>query len=337
MSPQRNLITDVPGLKVGNAHDERLRSGVTVVLPDERVTAVLDVRGGGTGTRDTHALEYEGAIDEAHAFVLSGGSAFGLDAATGVQSYLRERDVGFQVREVRVPIVPQAIMFDLLNGGDKDWGKHPPYQDMAYTACGNAGDDFELGTSGAGYGATTVNLKGGLGSASAKTRDGFTVGAIAVVNAVGTVTVGDTPHFWAAPFERDGEVGGLGAIEYVPEEALGLSLKPGPQGQATTLVVVATDADLDQLMLKRIAIMGHAGMARAVYPAHTPLDGDIVFALSTAKATGVNDPHVLTHIGNVAASVVARSIMRAIYEADAFRDEPKGLPSYRDVFPKGSG
>lgn len=327
----RNLITDVPGIRVGNADDETLCSGVTVVLPDEKATAVIDVRGGGTGTRDTHALQYEGAVDEMHALVLSGGSAFGLDAATGVQTWLRERNIGFQVGSARVPIVPQAILFDLLNGGDKDWGKHPPYQQLAYEACDAAGGEFALGTAGAGYGATTTNLKGGLGSASARTEGGATVGAIAAVNAVGTATIGDTPHFWAAPFEQDGEFGDAGMPDRFEPEHLKLAVKSGPPGQATTLVIVATDAKMDQLMLKRVAIMAHAGMARAIFPAHTPLDGDIVFALSTARNDGPNDPRSLTEIGNAAANVVARAIARGVYEATALTALPK-LPAYRDVF-----
>jgi D-aminopeptidase len=328
----RNLITDVPGIAVGNAHDETLRSGVTVVLPDERATAVIDVRGGGTGTRDTRVLDYEGAVDEIHALVLSGGSAFGLDAATGVQAFLRERGVGFAVADARVPIVPQAILFDLLNGGDKDWGKRPPYQDLGYAACENAGQDFALGTAGAGYGATIANLKGGLGSASAMTGDGRTVGALAAVNAVGTVTVGDTAHFWAAPYEKNGEFGGVGPIARVPENALRPALKSGPRGQATTLVIAATDAAMDQRGLKRVAVMAHAGMARAVYPAHTPLDGDILFALSTARAPGPDDPQSLIDLGMTAANVTARAIARAVYEATSFEARPRGLPAYRDKF-----
>lgn len=334
MSKLRNLITDVPGIKVGNAHDEKLRSGISVILPDSKVKAVLDVRGGGTGTRDTHAIQYEGAVDEVHALVLSGGSAFGLDAATGVQTWLRERNVGFEVGPVHVPIVPQAILFDLLNGGDKDWGKRPPYQDMAYAACESAALDFDLGTAGAGYGATTANLKGGLGSASTRTQNGWTVAALAAVNAVGSVTVGDGPHFWAAPFEQGDEFGGHGAISHLTGADLELELKPGPASQATTLVIVATDADIDQLMLKRVAIMANAGMARAAYPAHTPLDGDIVFALATARKPAPVGPQELTEIGNAAATVVARSIARGVYEATAFSGDTTGKPAYRDKFPE---
>lgn len=332
MAAPRNLITDVADISVGNAHDERLRSGVTVVLPDKRAVAVIDVRGGGTGTRDTHALQYEGAVDETHALVLSGGSAFGLDAATGVQAWLRERGIGYAVKSARVPIVPQAILFDLLNGGDKEWGKRPPYQDLAYAACDNCSNDFTLGTAGAGYGATTANLKGGLGSASAVTLEGYTVGALAAVNAVGSVTIGRSPHFWGAPFEQNDEFGGLGMPERMPPDAFELQLKPGPPAQATTLAIIATDATMDQLMLKRVAMMAHAGMPRAVYPVHTPLDGDIVFALCTARKSRPADAHALTRLGAAAADALTRAIARGVYEGESFEGRSGGLPAYRDIF-----
>ncbi|MHA1164239.1 MAG: P1 family peptidase [Alphaproteobacteria bacterium] len=328
--PANNLITDVAGLSVGNAHDEKLRSGVTVLLCDKPMTAAIDVRGGGTGTRDTHALEYEGMVQQVHGLVLSGGSAFGLDAATGVQSFLREQGRGFAVGDARVPIVPQAILFDLLNGGDKDWGRRPPFQDMAFAACENARADFTLGTVGAGYGATTCNLKGGLGSASAITPGGITIGALAAVNAVGSVTVGGTPHFWAAPFESGAEYGGCGSPAKTPPGALTPHIKGGP-GENTTLVIVACDASLDRLALKRLAIMAQSGLARAIYPAHTPLDGDIVFAVSTDKNPAPDPVQGLAELGARAANVTARAIARAVYEASAFSGEPKGLPAYKDI------
>ena len=173
--------------------------------------------------------------------MLSGGSAFGLDAPGGVQAFLREQGRGFAIGPVVVPIVPGAIVFDLLNGGDKDWGRFPPYRDLGYAAAANAGHDFALGNTGAGLGATTVNLKGGLGSASATTRDGATVGAIVIVNAVGSVTVGDGPHFWAAPFEQNGEFGGRGLPSAMPADALNVRLKGGAR-ENTTIALVATDA-----------------------------------------------------------------------------------------------
>lgn len=295
------------------------------------MTAAIDVRGGGTGTRDTRVLDMESLVQQVHAITLSGGSAFGLDAATGVQSFLRERGVGFPVGSARVPIVPQAILFDLLNGGNKEWGKTPPYQSLAYTACENASKTFSLGNTGAGYGATTLNLKGGLGSASQRTNSGITIGALAAVNAAGSVTVGNTPHFWAAPFETGDEFGGHGSPERVPAEALAPNFKTAP-GENTTLAVIATDAALDRPMLKRLAIMAQTGMGRAIYPAHTPLDGDVVFALSTAGKPQPDPDRELAGLGTLAANVLARAIARAVYEATRFTTEPKGQPAYRDVF-----
>ncbi|MDA7948855.1 MAG: P1 family peptidase [Hyphomicrobiaceae bacterium] len=332
---QRNLITDVDGISVGNAQDDKLRSGVTVLLCDKPMTAAVDIRGGGPGTRDVTTLLPEGAVQEVHALCLSGGSAFGLDAATGVQSFLREKGQGFPVGDACVPIVPQAILFDLLNGGDKDWGKRPPYQDLAYAACDAASANFDLGTFGAGYGATTVNLKGGLGSASAKTADGITIGALAAVNAVGSVTVGDGPHFWAAPFEIDGEFGGHGLPGTFPPGATGPRFKGGP-GENTTLVVVATDAGLDRLMLRRLAIMASTGMARAIYPVHCPIDGDVVFAVSNGQKKLPDPIYGLSDLGSLGANVVARAIARGVHEATAFQDKPKGLPAYKDKFGAGT-
>src|SRR6476469_7293433 len=206
----RNLITDIPGIRVGHAEDAKLGSGVTAVIFDRPVTASVDVRGGGPGTRETALLDPAQTVEGIDAIVLSGGSAFGLDAASGVQAWLRERGRGFQVREARVPIVPAAILFDLLSGGDKNWGRYPPYRELGYEAAKHASADFALGSVGAGLGAKTAYLKGGIGSASAKTHAGITVGAIAAANAAGSMTIGNTQHFWAAPFEQNAEFGGQG-------------------------------------------------------------------------------------------------------------------------------
>lgn len=331
-----NLLTDVPGLVVGNADDAALRSGVTVILPDAPMRAAADIRGGGPGTRETAALSLSGVVGEIHGLALSGGSAFGLDAATGVQSFLRERGVGFAIGAARVPIVPQAILFDLLNSGNKDWGRHPPYRDLAYQACQNAGTHFSLGSAGAGYGATIALMKSGLGSASAVLENGITIGALVAVNAVGTVTIGDTRHFWAAPFEIDAEFGGHGWPSPFPADALALRLKTGASEAAnTTLAVVATDVALDKLALKRLAIMAQTGLARAIYPVHTPLDGDIVFALSTARHGAVDPISGLTELGAAAAIVLARAVARAVFEATSFPGEGVGLPAYRDLHGRG--
>ncbi len=326
----RNLITDVPGLRVGNAQDERLRSGVTVILPDAASIAAVDVRGGAPGTRETDALAPAGTVQEVHGLVLSGGSAFGLDAATGVQSYLRERGVGFTVGGMAVPIVPQAILFDLLNGGDKDWGRRPPYQDLAYAACETASTDFTLGTAGAGFGATTQRYKGGLGSASCLTEDGYSIGAVVVVNAVGNVTIGDGRHFWAAPCEIGAEFGGHGWPVTMPADAL----EPRFKGAArnTTIAVVATDANLNRAALRRLAVMAQSGLARAIYPVHSPLDGDTVFALSTARKPVDDTLQTVARLGAYAANTLARAVARGVYDATAFAGGHDQPPAYRDLF-----
>jgi L-aminopeptidase/D-esterase-like protein len=210
MGKLRNLITDVAGLRIGNAHDAALASGVTVALFDEPAVASCAVLGGAPGTRETDILEPDKMVPGIHGIVLSGGSAFGLDAASGVQAYLRQQGIGFAVGAAIVPLVSQAVIFDLLNGGNKDWGLYPPYRELGYEAARKAAPSFDLGTAGGGFGATTVNLKGGLGSASMRTISGHTVGAIAVVNSISSAVIGDGPHFWAGAHEEAGEFGGLG-------------------------------------------------------------------------------------------------------------------------------
>lgn len=325
----RNLITDIAGLRVGHADDAKLGSGTTVVLFDRPAVASVDVRGGGPGTRETALLDPAQTVEGIDAIVLSGGSAFGLDAASGAQAWLREKERGFQVRDVRVPIVPAAIMFDLY-GGDKDWGRFPPYRDLGYAATAQAAADFKLGSVGAGLGATTATLKGGVGSASAKTKGGITVGALVVVNAVGTTTIGDGPHFWAAPFEQDKEFGGRGFPAKLSENDRAIRAKGGPQ-ENTTIAVIATDAKLTKAQCNRLAVMAHDGFARAIYPVHTPLDGDVIFAAATGAKT-LDDPHFgLAELGMVAANVMARAIARGVYEAKAL-PFAGALPSWKDKF-----
>jgi D-aminopeptidase len=334
----RNLITDVPGLRVGQAHSDRLRSGVTVIIPDRPARGAADIRGGGPGTRETETMSGWGLVNEIHAITLSGGSALGLDAATGVQSFLREHGVGFAVGAVRVPIVPQAILFDLSNGGDKEWGRHPPYRDMAYEAAAAASHDIALGSAGAAYGATIAwtspgtRMMGGIGSASCVMEDGITIGALAAVNAAGTVTMGDTPHFWAAPFEMDGEFGGLGSPRELPPSARDIILKGAP-AQNTTLAVIATDAALAKADLKRLAMMAQTGMARAINPVHTPIDGDIVFAISTGDRILEGGPLGLGVLGAAAANTLARTIARGVYEAGG-PAVSSDYAAYRDAFPR---
>jgi L-aminopeptidase/D-esterase-like protein len=328
----RNLITDIPGLRVGQAGDAKLGSGVTVVVFDTAVVASVDVRGGGPGTRETALLDPAQTVEGIDAIVLSGGSAFGLDAASGVQAWLRDQGRGFKIRDAVVPIVPGAIIFDLLNGGDKHWGRYPPYRELGYEAAKTAGADFALGSAGAGLGATTATLKGGVGSASAVTAQGITVGALAVVNAVGTTTVGDGPHFWAAAFEQSGEFGGRGAPAKVTEADLAIRAKGGPQ-ENTTLAIIATDAKLDKAQCNRLAVMAQDGFARAIYPVHTPLDGDVVFSAATGAKPLADPFYGLAELGMVAANVMARAIARGVYDATAL-PFPGALPSWKDKFGK---
>jgi D-aminopeptidase len=326
----KNLITDVSGIRVGHAIDEKLGSGATVVVFDRPATASIDIRGGGPGTRESALLDPAQTVEGIDAIVLSGGSAFGLDAASGAQAYLREQGRGFAVREARVPIVPAAILFDLLSGGDKNWGRYPPYRELGYEAARSAGADFALGSAGAGLGATTVNLKGGIGSASAATSGGITVGMLVVVNAAGSVTVGDRAQFWAAPFERGREFGGRGFPDPLTADDLAFRSKGAP-GQNTTLAVVATDAKLSKPQCHRLAVMAQTGLARAIYPVHTPLDGDVVFAAATGEKP-LSDPiYGLSELGTLAAAVLARAIARGVYEATAL-PFPGALPGWKDEF-----
>jgi D-aminopeptidase len=317
-------------VRVGNADDHALASGVTAVVFDEPAIASLDVRGGGPGTREASLLDPANTVERIDAVVLSGGSAFGLDAAAGVQAWLAEEGRGFVVRSARVPIVPGAILFDLLNGGNKAWGRYPPYRELGYAAAAAAAETFGLGSAGAGLGATTVDLKGGLGSASAHTRDGIAVGALAAVNAAGSVVIGDGPWFWAGPFEQGGEFGGRGLPPQVAAEALAFRSK-GSAALSTTLAVVATNAILTKAQAKRLAVMAQSGLARAIHPVHTPLDGDAVFVAATGHRPLADPLLGLAELGTVAANVLARAVARGVYEATAL-PFPDALPSWREKF-----
>ena len=326
----RNLLTDVTGVRVGHAGDARIASGVTVILFDEPCVTAVDVRGGGPGTRETDLLDPARAVQAIDAIALSGGSALGLDAASGAQAYLHEIGRGYAVGSARVPLVPGAILFDLLNGGDKNWGRYPPYRELAYAAAARAGMDFALGSVGAGLGATTVNFKGGIGSASAVTEAGFTVAALAAVNAAGSVVIDDGPWFWAAPFEQNAEFGGHGFPAAMPARALATRTKAAPL-QSTTLVVVATNAALSKAQARHMAVMAQDGLARAIHPVHTAHDGDTVFAVATGRQALRNALFDLTAIGTAAAQVVARAIARGVFEAEPLNFSPS-LPAYKHKF-----
>ncbi len=323
----RNLITDVAGIKIGNAEDHDIRTGVTVILPDEPVTAAVDVRGGAPGTRETSALDPTCLVDAIHAVVLSGGSAYGLDAATAAMEWLSKRGRGFTIGDAVIPIVPSAILFDLTNGGDKDWGDSQPYRRLANLAMDAAGEDFSLGSSGAGLGATAGPIKGGLGSASVIDDGGVTVGAVVAVNPFGSVTLPGSPVFWAWPFEQNNEFGGRGSTGAPDKIDMDYSFDI-PLASNTTLAVVATDLSLSKAQAQRVAIMAHDGFARAIRPVHTPLDGDTVFVMSTGQKPLLNPVADVARIGMMAADVVARSIARGVYEADSIGD----IKSYRSLY-----
>jgi L-aminopeptidase/D-esterase-like protein len=323
-----NLITDVAGLLVGNAEDARVKSGVTVVLCEQPAVASVHVMGGAPGTRETDLLAPEQSVQAVDAVVLSGGSAFGLAAADGVHSALAAMGRGVAIGPARVPIVPAAILFDLLNGDDKNWGEASPYKALGQTALANAARAFALGTVGAGAGATTANLKGGLGSASARLSGGGMVAALVAVNAVGQATVGETAHFWAAPFEVGSEFGALGYPRVSPAAATVLRHKGQAQPmENTTIAVVATDVKLTKAEAKRLAVMAHDGFARALWPSHTPIDGDLIFSLSTGRSDAPVD---LIELGATAAAVMARAIARGVYEAHAAPGDV--VPAWRDRF-----
>jgi D-aminopeptidase len=327
-----NLLTDVSGLRVGHSHNSAIGTGVTAIVFDEPNVAACVVRGGAPGGRGTSDLEPEMLISGIDVCLLSGGSIFGLDASGGAVSYLRSQGRGIAIGPVRIPVAVQAITFDLLNGGNKDWGRMPPYWELGYSAAEHAiAGTFDLGTVGGGYGATTANVKGGVGSASEILPSGHRVAAIAVVNAVGTITIGDGPHFWAAPYEIGREFGGLGQPPHLTDADRRPRTKHGAP-PSTTIALVVTDAILSKTETKRLAIMADDGLARAVRPAHAPMDGDTVVAVSMQqRAIDTGTGLALTELGQAAADCLARAIARGVYEATALTF-PGAQPAWRDKF-----
>ena len=311
----RNAITDVGGLLVGCAEDARIKTGVSVLTAERPFTCGVDVRGGAPGTRETALLAPTATVERVHALVLSGGSAHGLGAAEGVMSLLRERGVGFPVGPVRVPVVPTAILFDLLNGGE-DWDESP-YPALGRRALETAAPVFAIGTSGAGAGATTADAKGGLGTASLVLDDGTTVGALVAVNAIGSALAGGGPRFLAAPHERGDEFGGLGTAD----GPLTLRLKGRSGGEATTIGIVATSASLDKAGCAALAGAAHAGLARAIWPVATPLDGDLVFGVATGEEAPERDAARRTDLAIAAADCMARAVARGVYAARSERGD----------------
>jgi L-aminopeptidase/D-esterase-like protein len=330
---ERNLITDVDGIEIGNAEDEAARTGVTVLVPDAPVIASCDVRGGAPGTRETDALDPSCLVERIHGLVLSGGSVFGLDAASGVVNWLASRGRGYALVPGApvAPVVPSAILFDLANGGDKNWGLEPPYRALALRACDGCKRTFALGNAGAGFGALAGSYKGGLGSASAL-WDGFTIGALVAVNSSGSPVLPGTGDLWAADHAIGDELprrAGLGTqsaslFQGTKFELRNRDIAPGAN---TTIAIIAADAALTKSEARRLAIMAHDGIARALRPAHTPFDGDTVFAISTsAKPLDERREIRLAALGAIAADALARAIGRALWEASSLGQ----WKSYRD-------
>ena len=326
----RNSITDISGFLVGNSTDNHIKSGVTVFYGERPFVAAVHVMGGAPGTRETDLLSPDRLVKKVDCLVLSGGSAFGLDAATGVGDLLSHQGRGFPVGDVRVPIIPSAILFDLLNGGQKSWTSNP-YANLGKEALENAATDFKIGSVGAGTGATTNNLKGGLGTASLKLESGYTVGALMAVNSLGSTTQYEERNFWAAFWEFGDEFGGLGTTtEIKPDWTPSLQGDTSENFGNTTIGIVATDAKLDQAQLTRIAIAAHDGIARAIVPAHTIFDGDLLFAASSGTKAVADPDATVFEISDAAAKTVSRAIARGVFNATP--EENDSLPTWQEKY-----
>ena len=318
---KEGFITDVDGIKVGHFTDTRRPTGCTVILCENGAVGGVDVRGSAPGTRETDLLKPTNTVDKVNAILLAGGSAFGLDAATGVMHYLEEHDSGYATPAGKVPIVPAAILYDLTVGD----GKIRPNAESGYKACANAKrGPVDEGSVGAGAGATVGKLnggkpmKGGIGTSSIRLPNGLVIGAIVAVNCVGDVIDPKTGKILAGARTSDGK-GFLNIIsEYKAGRGVAQAAMPG---QNTTIGVVATNARFDKTQMTKIAEMAHDGMARAINPTHTPFDGDTLFALSTGTST-VNANHGA--IGALAAEAVSEAIIRAVIRAKSVA----GIPSY---------
>jgi len=321
MTPPSSSITDVAGIKVGHFTDSRRPTGCTVILTEAGAVAGVDVRGAAPGTRETELLSPLNAVEQVHAVLLAGGSAFGLDAAGGVMRWLDERGIGVQVGPVRVPIVPAAILFDLWVGD----ARIRPDAAAGYAACEAASAEPPAeGTVGAGAGASVGKLfgieramRGGVGCASVRVG-GVTVAALVVVNAVGDVVDPRSGAVVAGARTEDG-LGLLGTMQALLRGEVPTQLQAGA---ATTIGVVATDAVLTKAQANKLAQMAHDGLARSINPVHTLTDGDTLFALATGRSG--RSPH-LTLLGAVAAEVMATAVLRGVMQAQGLSGP--GLPT----------
>lgn len=316
-----NAITDIAGIEVG--HDYRLgdgwATGTTVLRCTAGAVGGVDSRGGAPGTRETDLLAPENLVQRVHAICLSGGSAYGLAPADGVMRWLAEHEYGLPVGaqpHMVVPIVPAAVLFDLPRG---EWGNRPDAE-FGYRACAAAGTEFAVGSVGAGTGATTNGLKGGIGTASRTTASGYTVGALVAVNAAGRAVDAATGR----PYGMETETG-FGIT--VPNRAVELTPLPNPLN--TTIGVVATDAALDKAGARRLAMAGQDGLARAVRPAHSMFDGDTVFGLATGTGEIRADPGTRDELYTAAAEVFTEAVVGGLLSATGLPD----VPAYRELWP----
>ena len=331
MDKRAGSITDIPGIRVGHTTDLEHATGCTVVLCPQGTVGGVDVRGSAPGTRETDLLRPGNLVNEVHAVLLSGGSAYGLDAASGVMRYLEEKGTGYGIGQIVVPIVPGAIIFDLGLGSSSV----RPTADDGYAACQSAAsEEVAEGTVGAGTGATVAKalglrhaVKGGLGTCSRDMGDGLVVSAVAVANAWGDVVDPETCRVIAAPRTEDDD-GFHSTVELMSRPR-----SEWPQGaQATaggntTIGVLATNAALSKEQANKLAERGQDGIALSVRPSHTMGDGDTVFALATGTWLGQMDRSQLTRLGAVAALVMAQAVVRGVTQASGLA----GVPSAREL------
>ena len=304
----KNSITDIDGFLVGNAHDDHLKSGTTVLTRLTSFRASVSILGGAPGTKETDLLSPDKIVENIDGIVLAGGSAFGLDASSGVMDCLRSQNRGFDAGSIKVPIVPSAILFDLKNGGFKDW-KTNPYCELGRSAFLKVSDDFEIGSVGAGCGATTSVVKGGLGTSSLFYGDRIKVGAIVAVNSVGSPCFPGTNILYsdfyggeAVTFEKNSVNSLINSTKLL-------------KGEATTLGIVCTNLNFSKNDLNRIATSAHSGIARAIEPSHTPFDGDIIFSATSGTQPINSKDKDLMLVCQLSALCVTQAVASAIKAA----------------------